>query len=256
MGTDRCSRWICCRQSDPSISLDQAFACGPKILWPVVISNVLTFDAIFNHIKAALEPQPDDAVSVDVDTLLAATDKLLAINRGVAEPDDRDSMEFRRVMTPDKLLEERIELDAGKLRRVMMRRLAKVRSLKPIGVSHFDPYSEGLIVGHPLSAPIEEVNPIALVEQSRRLTAMGPGGVPSDDSITEEMQNVNPSQFGFISVLEGPESQRAGVDVRLAHGVRFGSDGKLYQKMMDRRAGHPRWVSPSELSNKTLGIED
>lgn len=197
-----------------------------------------------------------ESIPTDLNTILAATDKLLAVNRGVAEPDDRDSLEFRRVLTPDKLFAERIQLDAGRLRRVLMRRIAKARSLKAISVSHFDPYTEGLIVGHPLSSPIEEVNPISLVEQARRITAMGPGGLPGDESITSDTQNVHPSQFGFISPLEGPESSRAGVDVRISHGVQFGSDGRLYQKLMDRRAGRPRWVSPSDLANRTVGLPD
>lgn len=192
----------------------------------------------------------------DIDTILASTEKLLAVNRGEAEPDERDSLEFRRVMTPDKLFAERIKLDADKIRRVAMRRVSKSRNLKPISTAHFNPYTEGLIVGHPLSSPLEEINPVSLVEQARRITGMGPGGIPSEDSITAEMQTVHPSQFGFISSYEGPESSRAGVDVRLAHNARIGSDGNIYQQFLNRKTGKLQWLNPGEASHSVVGLPE
>ena len=198
----------------------------------------------------------DTEIPADVDTILAATEKLLAVNRGEAEPDERDSLEFRRVMTPDKLFAERVSLDADKLRRVAMRRIAKTRNLQPIGAGHFDNYAEGLIVGHPLSSPLEEINPLALAEQARRITSMGPGGLPSEDSITAEAQALHPSQFGFISSIEGPESSKIGVDTRLAWGARVGDDGKIYQQFVHKPSGKKKWVSPNDLVNKTVGLPD
>jgi hypothetical protein len=44
---------------------------------------------------------------VGVDGLLAATEKLLAVNRGLAEPDDRDSLPNDRIYTVDRLIAER-----------------------------------------------------------------------------------------------------------------------------------------------------
>lgn len=61
---------------------------------------------------------------------------------------------------------------------------------------------------------------------------MGPGGIPSADSITNEAQAVHPSQFGFIDVISGPESEKAGVDVRAAWGTKVGSNGRIYQKIL------------------------
>jgi hypothetical protein len=148
---------------------------------------------------------PDDDIPADINTILAATEKILAVSRGQTEPDERDSLEYRRVMTPPKLFAERIEMDAGKLRRTLMRRLARQKSLRALPVSYFDGYTEGLVVGHELSSPLEEINPLQLVEQARRITAMGPGGLTSEDQITEEAQNIHPASFGFLASIEGPE---------------------------------------------------
>ena len=199
---------------------------------------------------------PGDDIPADIDTILASTEKLLAVSRGMADPDERDSLEYRRVFTPDKLFAERVELDANHLRRTLMRRLSRQRSLQALPVSYFDPYAEGLVVGHPLSSPLEEINPLQLIEQARRITAMGPGGLASAEQITPEAQNIHPSTFGFISAIEGPESERIGIDTRLAWGARVGSDGQIYQRFVNRRSGKPQWVSPSDLSGKVVGLPD
>ncbi len=203
-------------------------------------------------------PQPEDPdhVSVGVRGILAATQNLLAVNQGLAEPDERDALQFKRLMTTDKLMRERVRLDADKTRFNLMRRLARVRSLKPVQPGVFNSYTEGMLVGNPLSMPLEEINPMHLVEQARRVTQMGPGGLPSDESITAEAQNIHTSHFGFISPLEGPESSRAGVDVRLAMGTKLGSDGKIYQKFRHPKTGSYHWLSAEDLDGKTVGIPE
>lgn len=206
--------------------------------------------------KLPTHESKEDDVPADIDTILASTEKLLAVSKGLAEPDERDSLQFRRVHTTAQLLAERIHLDADRVMRNTMRRVAKQRNLNPVGVDHLGHYATGLIVGHPLSSPLEEINPIHLVEQARRITALGPGGIPSTDSVTSDAQSIHPSQFGFIASIETPESEKAGVDVRQAWGTKLGTDGKIYQKMLNRRSGQHEWVSPDMLHDKVVGLPD
>jgi|GEM_PF-5537552 len=195
---------------------------------------------------------PDDT-DAGLDTILSATEKILAVNRGLTQPDERDSLKFRKLFPLDNLLSERIYLDADKLFLKSMRRIIRQRNLKSLGVNQFDKYSEGLIIGNPLSMPLEEINPLHLIEQSRRVTQMGPGGL-GEDSITEEAQNLHPSEFGFLSALEGPESERIGVDTRLAYGTKIGDNGLIYQKFKNKRTGQQEWLSPHDLSGKIVGL--
>lgn len=147
----------------------------------------------------------DEYIPVGLSGLLASTEKLLAVNRGLTPTDDRDSWGFKRVKTPDMLMRERVRLDASKTRLNMLRNAARMKNLSGVHSFAFNPYSEGLLVGNSLSMPLEEINPMQLVEQSRRITMMGPGGIGSEDAITADMQAINATQFGFISPLEGPE---------------------------------------------------
>lgn len=151
------------------------------------------------------EQDAEPTVPVGVKGVMAATEKLLAVNRGLTQPDIRDSMQFKHLMTTDKLLRERIRMDADRVRQSTLRRVARTRNLKSISPGAFDSYGTGLIVGNQLSMPLEEINPMHLVEQARRVSHMGQGGLGSDDAISADAQNVYADQFGYISPLEGPE---------------------------------------------------
>lgn len=203
-----------------------------------------------------LDDDGEEYMPVGIDGVLASTEKLLAINRGLVDQDERDSLRFQKVFRPHSMLRESIKMDAGKTARTAMYQAAKRRNLKGVNPFMFDSYVERLLVGNPLTSPLEEINPMQLVENARRVTKMGPGGLGSSRSITEESQNVHPSQFGFISPIEGPESERAGIDVRVAWGARLGSNGRLYQKFYDRRKKRFRWLSPEDLDGLTVKIPD
>jgi hypothetical protein len=160
--------------------------------------------------QAAAKPfqyddEDDEDVDGGVDTILATTEKVLAVNKGLTPADQRDSLRYRKIYSMDRLLNERIALDTDQILRNTMRKVSRVGSLKPISSGHFSGYTEGMVVGHPLSLPLEEINPMHLLEQSRRVTQMGPGGLPGSSSITEEAQNLHPSEFFFLSAVEGPE---------------------------------------------------
>lgn len=203
-----------------------------------------------------LDDDGEEYQGVGIDGLLASTEKLLAINRGLVDTDERDSMKFQKILTRPALFRERIKMDSGKLARTAMYRVAKMKNLSGIQPGYFNGYVDSVLVGNPLTSPLEEINPMQLVENSRRITRMGPGGLSSSDSITEDSQAVHPSQFGFISPIEGPESERAGIDVRMALGARIGSNGRIYQKMFDRRKNRFRWMSPEDLDGLVVKIPD
>lgn len=197
----------------------------------------------------------DVYVPVGLRGIMSATTKLLHMSRGLSGEDVRDGVQFKRILTPSALISERVRMDNGGVVRNIMRHAARHRSLKGFMPSALDGLTEHYVTSNgQLVSPIEEINPIDILGQSRRVTAMGPGGVGSKDSITENMQAVHGSQFGFFSTIEGPESEAAGIDVRLAHGVKIGDNGRPYQKFRNKRTGNFHWLSPEDLIGKTVGL--
>lgn len=157
--------------------------------------------------------QPDEYVPVGLDGLLGATQKVLGMNRGLLEEDHRDGMAFKRLMTPADLMAERVRMDTGGVMRKLMSHAARRRNLRGMQVAALTPLVEGHLVGNSMSSPLEQINPMDEVNQARRITLMGPGGIGSDDSITPAMQALQTSSFGFLSAIEGPESHIRDTDV-------------------------------------------
>jgi DNA-directed RNA polymerase beta subunit len=198
----------------------------------------------------------DDEVEGNLDTILASTEKILAVNRGVTPPDERDSLRFRKIYGVDHLLKERIDMDADRVMRNTMRRISRSGNLKSLNADHFGNYTKNLIVGNPLSLALEEINPMHLVEQATRVSQMGPGGLSGASSITEDAQNLHPSEFMFLSSIEGPESERIGVDTRVAWGAKLGSDGNIYQRFKNKRTGKYEWLSSKDMENKVVALPE
>lgn len=214
-----------------------------------------TLSKLTSHAKD-LSDDGEPYVPVGLHGVLASTEKLLAVNRGLIPTDERDSIQFKKTFRTADLMRERVRLDADKLRRQLLYKSAKSKNLKALHPFYFDPYAERHLIGNPLSSPLEEINPMQLVEQARRVTLMGPGGLGSSQSITEDSQALHPASFGFLSSLEGPESERIGIDSRIAWGAKIGSNGRLYQKFFDNRIGKERYMSPEDLDGLTLKLPD
>jgi DNA-directed RNA polymerase subunit beta len=212
--------------------------------------------AATHHRYLSDDDEHEEYESIGVDGILAASEKLLAVNRGLERPDQRDTASNERVYTVDRLMAERIKLDHGKTLRTLMGRLSRRKNLSALGPAAFDAYTVDYLKGNPTASAIEEINPMNIMEQRRRITKMGPGGIGDPNAITVGMQSVDASQFGFISPAEGPESEKAGIDVRLSYGARIGSDGRIYQLMRNARTGKKQWVSPSDLKGKTVRLPD
>lgn len=154
-----------------------------------------------------------DHVHLGLKAVMASTRKLLNINRQIEKPDDSNALRFQRFLTPDRLMAERLTLDATNNRRNLVRMASRHRNLSGVMPFIFSKDIESAFVSNPLAAPLEEINPMSLVGQNRRITRMGPGGIGSSEAVTEDMQAVHASQFGFLSPIEGPESHSHDTEV-------------------------------------------
>lgn len=174
--------------------------------------------------RPTLTDDGEEYIPVGVDGLLAATKKLRSVSRGEAEPDHRDSFRYKKIFTTPDLIAERIQLDAGKVRKTLLQRAAKMRNLNSLSSGHFTPYTEGQLLQNRLSSPFEQINMLQNLEQNRRITQMGDGGLSSSRSITEDAQALDTSTFGFLGALEGPECVDSQSLIFTKEGWKYGKD--------------------------------
>lgn len=189
------------------------------------------------------------------DTLLAITKKLLAVSRGEDKADDRDHLAYQQFFGPEDLFSERVNRDVGNYRKTIFREITKKGNLSKLPSGFFTRQLDDVLLGSGLAQPLEEINPLEILDKRSKMTRMGYGGISSLDSIPDSSRSVSPSQMGFIDPIRTPESLRAGIDVNLARGTRKGSDRQIYTKLIDAKTGEEVWKSPEQIADAAIATK-
>ena len=186
--------------------------------------------------------------------MLRAAQKLLNINRGAEEPDERDNPRFSKFYGVEDMMRERIDKDAGRLTKSILFRAKRDKNLARIGRNALAPYLDTFLSGSGLAMPGEEANPLSILTQQSRITRLGEGGISSPDLVTPEARNVQGDYLGYVDFISGPESFGIGIDVRAALGTMKGSDHRLYNKMVDLHTGKTRYVALDDAASHTVAF--
>jgi hypothetical protein len=201
-------------------------------------------------------------ISFGVSGLLASTQKLLNVNKGIDSTDFRDALKFKKMFPVNKQISERIRNDRTGVRKKLLAAASYRKNLSFLTPFYFDSYGEKQLIGNQLSSPLEEINPIHLLENARSATQLGEGGIQSSDSITEDMQAVHPGQFGFLSGLEGPECFPPETEVFTSDGwVPFGQVTKDHKfcclgSGFHRHFSNPYFITESEFKGDLIKFKD
>lgn len=198
--------------------------------------------------------------SVTPDAIMSASKKILKINRGEEQPDDRESLIYKSVHGVDDFIRESITKGARPVLWKIKNRLNNMYG-KAEGKSVIkDVFAPGMLSSpiytniniSPLANVTQDANPLKFIEDSNRVTAFGPGGIGSVFAVPEAVRNVHPSQIGFIDPVRTPESDKSGIDLQLAIGTKK-TGNTLTIKLLDRDGNKVR-KTLQELQGKTLAL--
>jgi DNA-directed RNA polymerase beta subunit len=192
--------------------------------------------------------------NVNSDMVLRASQKLLNISRGKEDTDDRDSLANQHLMSVEQLLAERFMRDSGRVGAGLLWKATLRGNLSGVPHGALNPHINSVFYGSGLSMPLEEINPTDAMDQNMRITRMGEGGIPSYDAVPLNARGVQPSYMNFVDPVKTPESMSAGVDNRLAYGVRRDKDGAIYSRMLNVKTGKPEWVSATKAAGSVLAF--
>lgn len=187
--------------------------------------------------------------------LIASSEKLIKVNKGTVEADDRDNLRYSKFMGLEDFIDENITRDAGRVQQKAGQKMQQKRNLSWLSPGFFTSQVRSVIIGNALSQNVDGINPIEHWDNSHRVTKLGPGGIPTIDAVPAESRQVNTSSFGFFDPVHIMESERVGITNYISHNVVKGRDGKLYRVMKDKH-GKLHWYNHEDILDHQVKIPE
>ncbi len=191
--------------------------------------------------KLGVAVPPEERTLTRAD-LVAMVRYLLGLPRDEGEVDDIDHLQNKRVRAVGELLQSQLRTGFMRTERVAKERMTSmdpeemvpgnVISTKPISAAINSFFGSGQ-----LSQFMDEVNPLAELAHTRRVSALGPGGL-SKQSAKLEVRDVHHSHYGRICPVQSPEGQLVGLTGYLALHARLNDYGFIeapYRRVVDGR---------------------
>lgn len=193
---------------------------------------------------------------VNVDLILEACRKWLAVYKGEEQEDDRDALVFKKFMSIENHLSEVLEKAKIKINRSVDRSMDNFKEVRRIiSVDSFNDPIKNFFVTSDLAAAGELTNPLSAVGGFSKVTIMGEGGITNAQQITDDMTNINPTSLGFIDPVHTPESQKIGVLLHMGIFTdRKGED--LTTKVIDPKTKKVVDITPLQLARSVVAFPD
>ena len=182
-----------------------------------------------------------DTDRVTPQLLVAASKKLLGISRGTQKGDAKDSMRYQKVFGPVQYFAQHIQRDGGSVARQMLWKATNKGNLDFISTNSLQPHVNSVFNQSNLTRFIDNSTPLDGIDNSMLLTRLGQGGISSEDSAPIQMRLVQPSYYGYVGPARSQEKS-PGITAYMTKNVVRGTDGKLYQKMLNARTGKQQLV--------------
>jgi DNA-directed RNA polymerase subunit beta' len=194
--------------------------------------------------------------SVTATALLRASNKLLRVNRGEEQVDNRDSLRFKELWSVSDHIPERLQNSARRINFKIANNLDRKSSIRQIVTPDvFGVPIKAFFTSTALSQQPSQLNPVDMVGGFLRTTIMGTGGIQSEQAITDDAKLIDSSFLGFVDPVHTPEGKRSGVSAHLALGV--DKDGLMPTiRLYDMAAKKFVSRSPAELAGKSVAFPD
>lgn len=184
---------------------------------------------------------PDEVVLFPSDIVLIVK-RLIQLNNGDVEPDDIDHLGNRRIRSVGEILERQMNTAIRRLEKNVKDKMslygqdAKVTpsmlvSTRPIAAS-----IQSFFGANALSSFMDQANILSELENKRKVTAGGPGGIAKERA-TFSIREVHNSHYSKFDPVTSPESSNIGVVVQLAMLAKINEFGFLeapYRKVSSK----------------------
>ncbi len=187
-----------------------------------------------------------ETTTLTMDDIIGIVTYLIGLTQGKGKVDDIDHLSNRRIRSIGELVQSTaFRVGALRLERIVKEKMSLTSTEENYTPSHF-------INAHPiiaaineffrtsqLSAILDQTNPLAEIDNLRRLTVMGTGGI-SRERASFSIRDINSSQYGKICPVRSPEGPNIGLVTYLALYARVNDYGFLeapYRKVIQKKVG-------------------
>jgi DNA-directed RNA polymerase subunit beta len=207
-----------------------------KIQEVLVYSN----DESEKIIKVIGNDQTIDSRRLTISDVYASLSYYMSLLYGVGHFDEIDHLGNRRVRQVGELIQQQFRIGIARMERQIRDKMStqEIDAVTPKSLINIRPVTAALkefFGSSQLSKFMEQINPLSELNDKRRLSALGPGGL-SRDRAGMEVRDVNPSHYGRICPIETPEGQNIGLITSLASYARINEYGFImtpYRKVVN-----------------------
>ena len=171
-------------------------------------------------------------MTLTIDDVVTIVEKIAELNANPkSKADDIDHLASRRVKFVGELLVREVSVGMLRIRRNVQDKMSTIdtETTLPIQVLNQRPLQaliKGFFSTNQLSQFENQHNPLAEIEHSRILSALGPGGLTRERA-GFEVRDVHPSHYGRLCPIHTPEGPNIGLILHMAIYARVNDFGML-----------------------------
>ena len=193
-------------------------------------------------IKVIGNDQTIDTKRLTISDVYASLSYYICLLYGIGKYDEIDHLGNRRVRQVGELIQNQFRIGVARMERQIRDKMStqEIDTVTPKSLINIRPVTAALkefFGSSQLSKFMDQINPVSELNDKRRLSALGPGGL-SRDRAGMEVRDVNPSHYGRICPIETPEGQNIGLITSLSSYARINEYGFImtpYRKVVDSR---------------------
>jgi len=191
-------------------------------------------------IKVIGNDQEIDSRRLTISDIYASLSYYINLLYGVGHYDEIDHLGNRRVRQVGELIGQQFRIGIARMERQIRDKMSTqdIDTVTPKSLINIRPVTAALkefFGSSQLSKFMDQINPVSELNDKRRLSALGPGGL-SRDRAGMEVRDVNPSHYGRICPIETPEGQNIGLITSLSSYAKINEYGFImtpYRKVVD-----------------------
>ncbi len=193
-----------------------------------------------NRKLGTTNPLEGPEANLTVDDIVLIIKKLIEVNNGTASADDVDNLSNRRVRSVGEVLIDQLRQGVRRVEKNVKDKMSMYgedAKLTPSMLISTKPVSASIMSffgSNALSHFMDQENILSELENKRRVTAAGPGGLTKERA-TFSIREVHHSHYGRFCSVTSPESQSIGVVTHLALFARINDFGFIevpYKKVL------------------------